>query len=314
MRIIFIGTPDFAVESLKQLVLAKKNIVAVITAPDRKAGRGRKLNESAVKKYALEQSIPVLQPINLKNETFIEELRTYKADLQIVVAFRMMPEVVWNMPDHGTFNLHASLLPDYRGAAPINWAIINGDKESGVTTFFLKHKIDTGDIIFQERVALTENETAGSLHDKLMILGGKLVVKTVDAIEQDNYSPTPQSTTSGKEAPKIFKPDCKINWNSSAVEIDRLIRGMSPYPTAWTELQHLENGKKLALKIFEVEIVNHEKGLQSGTITTQNNEILIACKDDCIKLISLQLEGKKRMSSKDLLNGFSFNEYKIVRH
>lgn len=310
LRIIFIGTPDFAVESLDTIVKAGKNVVAVITAPDRKAGRGQKINESAVKKYAVTQEIPVLQPTNLKNKEFIAELKSYQADLQIVVAFRMLPEVVWNMPQYGTFNLHASLLPDYRGAAPINWAIINGEKETGVTTFFLKHKIDTGDLIFQEKESIAADETAGTLHDKLMQRGGKLVLKTVEAIAQNNVHPKEQVKIDSKEAPKIFKPDCEIDWNKSAENIDALVRGMSPYPTAWTSLQSKIDSKKL--KVFFIKILD-ENNLESGHILINEKVVSIGTATNNIQLIDIQVEGKKRMPLQSLLNGFKFEEYIITK-
>lgn len=308
LRIIFIGTPDFAVESLRSLLDAGKNIVAVLTAPDRKAGRGQKVNESAVKKFAIEHKIPILQPTNLKNEVFIEELRRYNADLQIVVAFRMLPEIVWNMPKNGTFNLHASLLPNYRGAAPINWAIINGEDETGVTTFFLKHKIDTGDLIFQESIAIVKDETAGSLHDKLMSLGGKLVVRTVDSIESGIVKTIPQPSIESTEAPKIYKDDCKIDWNGSAQNIDRLIRGMSPFPTAWSSLLNIKNGKSLSVKLFAVKISDQNK-LDQGELKIVEKELFVGTKTFDLQIIEIQVEGKKRMPIRDLLNGLNFDDF-----
>ncbi|MGZ3927285.1 MAG: methionyl-tRNA formyltransferase, partial [Mucilaginibacter sp.] len=240
MRIVFMGTPEFAVTSLDALIKAGSEIVGVVTAPDKPAGRGQKLNVSAVKQYALDNNLRVLQPEKLKNEEFLEELRSLNADLQVVVAFRMLPEAVWNMPSKGTINLHASLLPQYRGAAPINWVLINGEKESGVTTFFLKHEIDTGDILFTEKVTLTGHETAGELHDRLMYKGAGLLVKTVKGVESGRYSEHPQAELSTgtelKNAPKIFKEDCKIDWNQPAEKVYNLIRGLSPYPTAFTIL------------------------------------------------------------------------------
>ena len=314
LRIIFIGTPDFAVESLKCLYEDGKNIVAVITAPDRKAGRGRKVNESAVKKFALAKGLDVLQPTNLKDPNFIENLKAFQADIQVVVAFRMLPEVVWNMPRLGTFNLHASLLPNYRGAAPINWAIINGESESGVTTFFLKHKIDTGDVIFQEKVAIVEGETAGSLHDKLMNTGGKLILKTIEAIESGIYETSPQESFDHqklKEAPKIYKDDGKINWNKSANEIDRLIRGLSPYPTAWTKLM-LQEEKEIQLKIYSSAIDDQNIRLKPAEILVKEQQLFIGTKDAALRIDELQLEGKKRMNARALLNGFDFGSCKIT--
>lgn len=314
LRIVFMGTPDFAVESLKCLHEAGKNIVGVITSPDRKAGRGQKINESAVKKYATAQQLNILQPTNLKSVDFQEELKALKADLQIVVAFRMLPESVWNMPELGTFNLHASLLPQYRGAAPINWAVINGEKESGITTFFLKHEIDTGDIIFQEKVDIESNETAGSLHDKLMAKGGKLVLKTVDAIEEDNYQTIDQSeliNSNINEAPKIFRENCQINWNRPIKEIDCFIRGLSPYPAAWSTLQHKETGKKLNLKVHGISILN-ENSYDELKLFTQNGELIVQTTSGQLKINTLQVEGKKRMDTKTLLNGFDIEDYELV--
>ncbi len=307
------GTPDFAVESLKILVENNYNIVGVITAPDKPAGRGQKLQQSAVKQYADQHNLTTLQPTNLKAEEFVNELKSLNANLQIVVAFRMLPEVVWNMPELGTFNLHASLLPQYRGAAPINWAIINGEKETGVTTFFLQHKIDTGDVIEQEKVLIGENETAGELHDKLMSIGSKLVLKTVKAIEENNVVTKPQDNNQVlKEAFKIFKPDCKIDWNLPIDVIHNKIRGLSPYPTAWTELKHNETNTILSLKIFKTNKLNDSHQQTIGTITTTKNTISVAVSGGFIQLLELQLEGKKRMDAQALLNGFNFNEYKLL--
>lgn len=293
------GTPDFAVASLDALVQANFDVVAVVTAPDKPAGRGQKLNESAVKKYAIEKGIPVLQPEKLKNPEFIEELKSYQADLQVVVAFRMLPVVVWNMPAKGTINLHGSLLPQYRGAAPINHAIINGEKESGVTTFFLKEEIDTGDIIMSDSVAIADDETAGDLHDKLMYIGANLLVKTLKAIEagEVNEQPQPQSGEL-KHAPKIFKDDCKIDWNNQVQTIYNLIRGLSPYPTAFTFL----NDK--TLKVFKAEIEDKEPGIVAGGFLTDGKSYLkFAAKDGFIKLLDIQYEGKKRMLIEDFLRG-----------
>lgn len=299
MKIVFMGTPDFAVASLNALLEADFNIVAVITAPDKPAGRGQKLNESAVKKYAMQKNIPVLQPEKLKSPEFIEELKSYQADLQVVVAFRMLPEVVWNMPPKGTINLHGSLLPQYRGAAPINHAIINGEKESGVTTFFLTHEIDTGNLIFSDIVPISNDETAGDLHDKLMIAGAKLLVKTVTAIAEENFTEQPQPTGEVlKHAPKIFKDDCKIDWNNTAQQVHNLIRGLSPYPTAFTLL----NDK--VLKVFKATIEDKEPGIAAGGFLTDGKTYLkFATKDGFIKLLDVQYEGKKRMLIEDFLRG-----------
>jgi len=293
------GTPDFAVASLDALVQANFNVVAVITAPDKPAGRGQKINESAVKRYAVEKGIPVLQPEKLKNPEFLEELKSYEADLQVVVAFRMLPEVVWNMPSKGTINLHGSLLPQYRGAAPINHAIINGEKESGVTTFFLTHTIDTGDIILSDKTPIADDETAGELHDKLMVIGANLLVKTVTAIAEGNFTEQPQPQRDVlKHAPKIFKDDCKINWNNPSQLIYNLIRGLSPYPTAFTLL----NDK--TLKIFKAELENKEPGIAAGGFLSDGKTYLkFATKDGFIKLLDIQYEGKKRMLIEDFLRG-----------
>ncbi len=304
------GTPDFAVQSLKILVENKYNIVGVITAPDKPAGRGQKLSESAVKKYAIAQNLKVLQPTNLKAEEFVAELKELHANLQIVVAFRMLPEVVWNMPELGTFNLHASLLPKYRGAAPINWAIINGEKETGVTTFFLQHKIDTGDIITQEKVQIGENETAGELHDKLMDIGSTLVLKTVEQIENNSIKTQPQNDNQIlKEAFKIYKPDCKIDWTKSIDDIHNLVRGLSPYPSAWTEFKNNETSEIVSCKIYRTEKQIENHNLSIGTILQTKNELKIAVTGGFIKILELHLAGKKRMETAALLNGFDFNNY-----
>lgn len=299
MNIVFMGTPDFAVASLNALVEAGFNVVGVVTAADKPAGRGQKLQESTVKQYAVAKGIRVLQPLKLKDPAFIEELRALKADLQVVVAFRMLPEIVWDMPAKGTINLHASLLPQYRGAAPINHAIINGEKESGVTTFFLKHEIDTGDVIFSEKVEIRADETAGELHDELMRVGAGLLVKTVTAIASSDYQEQPQPQSGElKHAPKIFKEDCLIDWNQPASKIYNLIRGLSPYPTAFTKL----NDK--VLKIFKAEIETKEPGISAGAFLSDGKTYLkFAAKDGFIKLTDLQYEGKKRMGVEEFLRG-----------
>ncbi|SMD00789.1 methionyl-tRNA formyltransferase [Pedobacter africanus] len=299
MRLVFMGTPDFAVAALAALAKAGFDIAAVVTAADKPAGRGQKLQESAVKQYAVAHGLKVLQPLKLKDPLFIEELRALQADLQVVVAFRMLPELVWNMPAKGTINLHASLLPQYRGAAPINHAIINGEKESGVTTFFLKHEIDTGDVIFSEKVSIADEDTAGDLHDKLMNTGAELLVKTVKAIERGDYKeqPQPQSDTL-KHAPKIFKEHCQIDWNQPAGVIYNMIRGLSPYPTAFTRL----NDK--TLKVFRAELEEKETGLAAGAFLSDGKSYLkFAAKDGFIKLTDLQYEGKKRMKVEEFLRG-----------
>ena len=299
MKIVFMGTPDFAVASLNALQQAGLEIVGVVTAADKPAGRGQKLNESAVKKYALEHGLRILQPIKLKDPIFLDELKSLKADLFVVVAFRMLPEVVWQMPKMGTINLHGSLLPQYRGAAPINHVLINGEKETGVTTFFLKQEIDTGDIIFSDAIAIEDDETAGTLHDKLMVVGANLLVKTVKAIEEDNYNEVPQPQSEDlKAAPKIFKEFCKVDWNQSNQTIYNHIRGLSPYPTAFTFL----NDK--ILKIFKAEMDHHEPGISPGAFLTDSKTYLkFATKDGFIKVTDVQFEGKKRMVIEELLRG-----------
>ena len=303
LRIIFLGTPDFAAASLKKLVENHVNIVAVITAPDKPKGRGKKLGISAVKEYALEADLPVLQPTNLKSPEFLEELKSYEADLQIVVAFRMLPAAVWDMPPLGTFNLHASLLPQYRGAAPINWAIINGEKETGITTFFLKHEIDTGEIIFQEKEPIHEEDNVGSLYERLMNKGADLVLKTVKAVEAGDYPKIPQHTDQEiKHAPKIFKENCKIDWQQTSEDIRNFIRGLSPYPAAWTKL----HGK--TLKVFQVESANEGTNKPIGEFYSDGkNYIRVNTKDGTLDVLDLQLEGKKRMKVQDFLRGYSFN-------
>ena len=300
MKIVFLGTPDFAVASLKAIIDHGFDVVAVVTAPDKPAGRGMHLQISAVKKFALEKNIPVLQPIKLKDEAFIEALKNYHADLQVVIAFRMLPEVIWNMPKLGTVNLHASLLPDYRGAAPINWAVINGETETGVSTFFLKHDIDTGDIILSKKVAITDEMNAGELHDILMNTGADVIVETLIAIENNSFKSTPQKKDSHKIAPKIFTEHCKINWNNEGENIRNLIRGMSPYPGAFTELE----GK--ILKIFDCDFKeDNEIKNQPGEFETDGKTFLkFACNNGWINLKNVQLSGKKRMNIDELLRGY----------
>ena len=303
MKIVFMGTPDFAVASLSALQQAGLTIVGVVTAADKPAGRGQKLNESAVKKYAVENGLRVLQPLKLKDPAFIEELKSLEADLFVVVAFRMLPEIVWQMPSKGTINLHGSLLPQYRGAAPITHVIINGEKETGVTTFFLKQEIDTGDIIFTDSVAITETETAGTLHDKLMVVGANLLVKTVKAIEADDYNEVPQPESEElKAAPKIFKDFCEINWNQDNQIVYNHIRGLSPYPTAFTFLN------EKTLKVFKVEKEDLHPTIDAGNFETDGKTFLkFATNNGYIKLLELQLEGKKRMQVSELLNGITFS-------
>lgn len=314
LRIVFLGTPDFAVESLKALYEGEYNLVGVITMPDKVGGRGHKVIESPVKQYAIEHNIPVLQPTNLKDETFINELRELKADLQIVIAFRMLPEVVWNMPPLGTFNLHASLLPKYRGAAPINRAVMNGEKETGVTTFFLKHEIDTGDVIQQVSIPIDIKDNVGIVHDKLMNLGAKLVIETVDSIIEDRIEPIPQDNllTKGSEAtpaPKIFKEDCKIDWSFSAEEIYNHIRGLSPYPAAWSTFIDKENNE-YQFKIFETSLPQElDSNHIPGTILADKKQFSVVCgNNQSLEIISLQLAGKKRMGAEELMRGFNLSD------
>lgn len=303
IRIIYMGTPDFAVESLRALVEGGYHVVAVVTMPDKPAGRGHQLQFSAVKQYALSVGLPVLQPERLKDEGFLEELRSYQADLQIVVAFRMLPEVVWNMPRLGTFNLHASLLPQYRGAAPINWAVMNGDKETGATTFMLQHEIDTGNIILQERIAIADDENVGSVHDRLMLMGSGLVTRTVDAIiDAENQglevATIPQDNTIElRPAPKIFKDTCAIDFSRTAEQIRNHVRGLSPYPAAWIQDMPAEHPLAEMLKGAKVYKV------AAAQCAQQKGHIIVPCADGYIDLLELQLPGKKRMDAAALLNG-----------
>lgn len=316
LRIVYMGTPDFAVESLRALVEGGYNVVGVITMPDKPAGRGMKLQYSPVKQYALEAGIPLLQPEKLKNEEFLAELKAWNADLQIVVAFRMLPEVVWDMPRFGTFNLHASLLPQYRGAAPINWAVINGDKETGITTFFLQHEIDTGNVIRQEKVTIEETDNAGIVHDKLMNLGARLVCETVDQVLKGDLTAIPQDEMAQKTgelraAPKIFKETCRIDWKENTERIYNLIRGMAPYPAAWTELVE-EDGKRTMVKIYETAKEQTNTSLPAGTLQSDGKSYLqVATPDGQIKVLSLQIAGKKRMSVDEFLRGFRFSDTMI---
>jgi methionyl-tRNA formyltransferase len=306
MRIVFMGTPDFAVTILKHLVEHSYTIVGVITAPDKPAGRGRKLNESAVKKYAISQGLKILQPTNLKNEEFNQELKTLKTDLQIVVAFRMLPKIVWQMPRFGTFNLHASLLPAYRGAAPIHWAIINGESKTGATTFFIDDKIDTGEIILQKEIIITDDENVGSLHDKLMVLGAGLVAETVNLIAQGNLTTHKQPKLEEKSAPKLHPENTKINWCNSVDTIYNKIRGLNPFPLAWTTF--LNDGIEVSAKIYEV---SKEKGTHQytpGKIITSKKEMKVAVNDGFIRVLEIKLAGKKKMNIQSLLNGYTFSE------
>ena len=305
LRIVFMGTPEFAVPSLDILVKNNFNVVGVITTPDKRAGRGMQLQESAVKKYATENNLRILQPEKLKSPEFIAELHSLKADLQIVVAFRMLPEVVWQMPALGTFNLHASLLPQYRGAAPINWAIINGEKETGVTTFFLQQEIDTGAILLQEKISISENETAGELHDRMKWIGAELVLKTVQQIEKEEYNYTQQIEIEElNKAPKLFTETCRINWNKSVNEIHNLIRGLSPYPAAFTIL----NGKMMkvlrSIRTEDQRPKTKDWIPKTGEIISDGKTFLrVQCADGLIDILELQAEGKKRMKTEEFLRG-----------
>lgn len=318
LRIVYMGTPEFAVESLKRLVEGGYNIVGVITMPDKPMGRhGSVLQPSPVKQYAVSQGLKVLQPEKLKDEQFLAELRELKADLQIVVAFRMLPEVVWNMPPMGTFNLHASLLPQYRGAAPINWAVINGDTETGITTFFLKHEIDTGEIIDQVRVPIADTDNVEIVYNRLMMLGGELVLKTVDAILDGNVKTTPQEELAQIEelrpAPKIFKETCRIDWTQGVKKVYDFVRGLSPYPAAWTELHQGEQAPVM-LKIFETEKQYCSHNYQPGSIDTDKKTYFrIATTDGYLNIRSLQLAGKKRMEVTDFLRGYRFDDSTYVK-
>lgn len=302
LKIVFLGTPDFAVESLDRLVKGGYNVAAVITMPDKPAGRGHKMFESPVKLYAVEHGLPVLQPANLKDEAFLEQLRAIDADLFIVIAFRMLPMAVWQMPRLGTFNLHASLLPRYRGAAPINWAIINGDTVTGVTTFFLKHEIDTGDILRQESVEILPEDNVGSLHDKLMHLGAELTIDTVEHIIAGDLKPLPQDQLTGgiepAPAPKIFKDTCRIDWSIPANKVHNLVRGLSPYPAAWTEIDGTQ------FKVFETRVADDSVALVPGEASCEHGRMIVGCGDNtAIEILSLQPQGKKRMAAADYLRG-----------
>ncbi len=303
MKIVFLGTPEFSVMALDAIIKAGHDVAAVVTMPDKPAGRGMQLQQSAVKKYAVEHHLKVLQPEKLKDEKFISELKEIKADIQVVIAFRMLPEVVWNMPKYGTINLHASLLPDYRGAAPINWAIINGDSKSGVCTFLLKHEIDTGDILLKQEVEIGENTTAGELHDILMKVGAEVVVKSLEIFEKGNYITEAQPKFAGKLAPKIFKQDCQIDWSKSCSDVYNLIRGLSPYPAAHSHL----HGK--GVKIFKAskEIIAHQNEMGKA-ISDGKTYIKFACSDGYILINELQLEGKKRMLVDEFLRGYKWVE------
>ncbi len=318
IRIVFMGTPEFAVASLNILVKNNYDIVGVITAPDKPAGRGKKIKQSAVKEYALKHNLNILQPSNLKSLEFINQLKALNANLQIVVAFRMLPEVVWNMPSLGTFNLHASLLPQYRGAAPINWAIINGENKTGVTTFFLDHEIDTGNIISFIEVNILNNETAGDLHDRLMEIGGQLVLKTTKDIVEGEIEPIAQKETLKQEAnlkhaPKLNKENCRINWEEKGENINNLIRGLSPYPAAYTFLLTPDQ-KKLNLKIYKSHFESSKRVEKTGSLESdQKTYLKVKCSDGWVFLEEIRLEGKKQMKIFDFLRGFKFKNSHIVK-
>lgn len=305
LRIVFMGTPEFAVKSLEAILEARYNVVGVITAPDKPAGRGRKLKGSAVKEYAQSKNLKILQPTNLKSEEFQEELKDLRPNVQVVVAFRMLPKSVWDLPEYGTFNLHASLLPQYRGAAPINWAIINGERKTGVSTFFLDEKIDTGAMILQKDININKAENVASLHDRLMKIGAELVVKTLQIIAADKVKTTPQQESNFlKEAPKLSKENTKIDWNASVEQIYNHIRGLNPYPAAWCYLENSSEESKV--KLYDIEKITQEHHLPNGTVTIADNKIKVAAKDGYILVNEIQLPGKRKMPSKALLNGFNF--------
>ncbi len=305
-KIVFMGTPDFAVASLDAIVKAGFDVVGVITSTDKPAGRGKKIKFSAVKEYALQCGLNILQPPNLKNPEFNQELKSLNADLFAVVAFRMLPDMVWQMPEHGTINLHGSLLPQYRGAAPINWAVIKGEKKTGATTFFIQKEIDTGNIIDSIEIPISENMTAGELHDEMMLLGAECLVETIHKIQSGEANGVPQpEETELKPAPKIFRETCEINWVLSKAEIHNHIRGLSPFPGSWTTLN---DEKKTGFKISRSEVSELKSLEKPGTIKVHNKDLLVACSDGFIKVLELQMQGKKRMDSRALLNGYTFEE------
>lgn len=307
LRIVFMGTPDFATASLRGIIESGYNVVGVVTAPDKRAGRGRQLNQSSVKRFAIENQLFLLQPQNLKDQQFIADLKLLKADIQVVVAFRKLPKVVWDMPPLGTFNLHASLLPKYRGAAPINWAVINGEKQSGVTTFFIEEDIDTGNIILQKEIDIDHSDNAGTLHDKLMKLGSHLVIDTLNIIGTKGIESKKQ-TGKPTHAPKIFKADCKINWSDELMAIHQKIKGLSPYPTAWTNIS-----ENKTLKIFDSSVIKTPHNFDLGTIITDDKkELKVAVKGGFITILEVQLSGKKRMKVAEFLRGFRFEKNTLL--
>ncbi|MFO7868130.1 MAG: methionyl-tRNA formyltransferase [Bacteroidales bacterium] len=315
LRIIYMGTPDFAVYPLSLLVQQHYTISAVVTAPDKPAGRGKKIHQSPVKKFAESHNLPVLQPVKLRDDNFVKTIEDIKPDVIIVVAFRMLPKIIWSIPKVGTFNLHASLLPQYRGAAPINWAIVNGETETGVTTFFIDDNIDTGHIIDQKKILIPTTATAGDMHDSLMKLGGELIIETLQQIEHNSIQTIPQKKLESKDlktAPKISKETCKIRWNTSVQEIYNHIRGFSPYPAAWFKISHTSASHALICKIYEAEYEKTAHDITPGTIIENKKNIAITCIDGYIYPTIIQLEGKKRMHITECLCGFSFKEASII--
>ena len=311
LRIVFMGTPEFAVGILDTIINNNYQVVGVITAADKPAGRGQKIKYSAVKEYALEKNLPLLQPTNLKDPTFLDELKALNANLQIIVAFRMLPKLVWEMPKYGTFNLHASLLPNYRGAAPINWAIINGETKTGVTTFYIDDKIDTGAMILSAEIAIDPDENAGQLHDKLMVLGSQTVADTLKLIETGQVNPTIQKDDLEiKTAYKLDKDNCKIDWSKSGTEIHNQIRGLSPYPVAWCFIK--DTNQEWNVKIYESKISIEKHSLPIGTIQTNKKEIKVAVSNGFLQIVSLQFPGKKKMTASELLNGMTFSDEALV--
>lgn len=308
LRIVFLGTPDFAVESLKRLVEGGYNVVGVVTMPDKPAGRGHKMLQSPVKQYAMEHGLRLMQPVKLKSPEFVDELRSLDADLFVVIAFRMLPEVVWTMPRLGTFNLHASLLPRYRGAAPINWAVINGENTTGVTTFFLKHEIDTGDVIDRKSIAIGPDECVGDVHDRLMMLGADLTISTVDRIIAGNLTAMPQDALEGEPtpAPKIFKETCRIDWNRQSRDVHNHVRGLSPYPAAWTLLPREDGGEEINVKVFRTRLTDKPvgEGIVPGAVRVDGNALYVATADCWIEILELQPAGKRRMQADEFLRGY----------
>ncbi len=317
LRIVFLGTPEFAVESLDRLYKGGYNIVGVVTMPDKPAGRGHKMLHSPVKQYAESHGLRLMQPVKLKDPEFVSELRSLNANLFIVIAFRMLPEVVWSMPELGTFNLHASLLPKYRGAAPINWAVINGETETGVTTFFLKHEIDTGDIIAKRAIPINPDDNVGTIHDKLMHIGAELTINTVEDILNGTLRTIPQDAEINADeellpAPKIFKETCRIDWNRPAMAIHNLVRGLSPYPGAWTEITGLLNDEPASVKIFETRVTDEKSSAAAGTISITGEQMFISASDNILEILSLQIPGKRRMSAAEFIRGYHPQEKHLV--